>query len=395
MQHIVLAGSSFIFGLSEIQDALHLLDIDSYFADAPFMLGYKEILEKDKINFSDTIPKGAKVLPLSEYWISHCLNEGNGTVSKKALLFARDKTLLKALKGSPRIIESIDEAKKIVLDKEKKVIVKPSGLFSGLGVKVIGKENLFDLEKIIFNASNIKNRATKLFNVRSNKAIITEYIEGEEMSADVFFFKGDVSLVRLCRKEVVLVHGTPCTIAYQMIDTDSKIMTALKTWCKEIFLDCDISFAQFDFIKNKEKSFVPIDFAPRIGGGIEELLKESGKNVYAKAIESISQKQKTNEENKLLEMQEKETCIKEKKMLLTQFNYLPTKSGKIFDDNYNLIEGKKFIYKKKGDFVPECPSSTASRIATVITEAQFPIDQKTLSSLLIGEKHIGHWKQKK
>ena len=142
----------------------------------------------------------------------------------------------------------------------------------------------------------------------------------------------------------------------------------------------NISFGQFDFIEDRDGDFVPIDFAPRIGGGIEELLKCCKKNVYADAVLNIFNKN----ENNILPLDEK---------YLSQFNYLPTKSGKIFNDNYKLLSGKKIIYKHNGDFVPECPSSSASRIAVVIARHKSPVEKEILYSLLIGSEHIEFWKK--
>lgn len=52
------------------------------------------------------------------------------------------------------------------------------------------------------------------------------------------------------------------------------------------------------------------------------------KNVYADAVLNIFNQN----ENNILPLDEK---------YLSQFNYLPTKSGKIFNDNYKLLSGKK------------------------------------------------------
>ena len=160
----------------------------------------------------------------------------------------------------------------------------------------------------------------------------------------------------------------------------AEIKSVLEKWCNALFEKENISFGQFDFIEDRDGDFVPIDFAPRIGGGIEELLKCCKKNVYADAVLNIFNQN----ENNILPLDEK---------YLSQFNYLPTKSGKIFNDNYKLLSGKKIIYKHNGDFVPECPSSSASRIAVVIARHKSPVEKKILYSLLIGSEHIEFWKK--
>ena len=67
--------------------------------------------------------------------------------------------------------------------------------------------------------------------------------------------------------------------------------------------------------------------------------------------------------------------------------------GIIERDDYDLAEGKQFIYKHKGDFVPECPSSVASRIAVVIKKAPLATVADA-EKLLIGDERIKFWKKK-
>ena len=226
----------------------------------------------------------------------------------------------------------------------------------------------------------MNNRALKLFEIKNNNALVTEYIFGKEYSADIFYFKGKISLVRLCKKEIVFIHETPCTAVYQLLNPNEKIKSVLEKWCNTLFEKENISFGQFDFIEDCEDDFVPIDFAPRVGGGIEELLKCCKKNVYADAVLNVFNQNENN-------------VFSSDENYLSQFNYLPTKSGKIFNDDYKLLSGKKIIYKHKGDFVPECPSSSASRIAVVIANHKSPVEKEILDSLLIGSEHIEFWKK--
>lgn len=383
MEQIVLAGASFVFGLDEIREAFLNIGIEASFAEVPYMLKYQKIPEKEKIEFTEKIPKNKIVVPLSEYWISECIKSNNCRISKNALLASRSKKKLYSSLSSfkvPKIFYSIQLVKDFVNQTGKNIIVKPDGLFSGYGIKIAGKENIGEVEKFIFNARNVNNRALKLFEIENNNALVTEYIFGKEYSADIFYFKGKISLVRLCKKEIVLIHGTPCTAVYQLLNPTAEIKSVLEKWCGALFEKENISFGQFDFIEDRDGDFVPIDFAPRIGGGIEELLKCCKKNVYADSVLNISNQNETSnfplDEN-----------------YLSQFNYLPTKSGKIFNDNYELLSGKKFVYKHKGDFVPECPSSSASRIAVVIARHKSPVEKEILDSLLIGSEHIEFWKK--
>lgn len=383
MEQIVLAGASFVFGLDEIREAFLNIGIEVLFAEVPYMLKYRKVPEKEKIEFTDKIPKNKIIVPLSEYWISECIKNDNCRISKNALAASRSKKIFYSLMGSfkvPRIFDSIQKAKDFVKQTEKNIIVKPDGLFSGYGIKIVNKENIDEVEKFVFNAQNVNNRALKLFEIENNNALVTEYILGNEYSADIFYFKGKVSLVRLCKKEIVFIHGTPCTAVYQLLNISAEIKSVLEKWCNVLFEKENIAFGQFDFIQDYDDSFVPIDFAPRIGGGIEELLKCCKKNVYADAVLNISKKKENG-------------VFSSDGNYLSQFNYLPIKSGRIFNDSYELLSGKKIIYKLKGDFVPECPSSSASRVAVVIAYHKFPVEKEILDSLLIGDEHIEFWKK--
>ena len=106
-----------------------------------------------------------------------------------------------------------------------------------------------------------------------------------------------------------------------------------------------------------------------------ELFGECESNVYADAVVG------------------KQYEVRASKGYLTQLNYVPTKSGIIEKDDYSLAEGKQFTYKHKGDFVPESPSSVASRIAVVIKKAPLAT-AKDAEKLLIGEERIKFWKKK-
>ncbi|MGN0728498.1 hypothetical protein [Treponema sp.] len=376
MESVVLAGASFIFGLDEIRRAFSEIGIEASFAEIPCMLKYRDIPEKTEMEFTEEISDGRIVVPLSEYWISKCIEKRSCMISERAMESSRSKRRLYALMGAeaPEIFSTVDSALKVIVQDGKKIIVKPDGLFSGYGIKAVDKGNAENLERYVYNARRVNNHALSLFGLKSGEALVTEYICGGEYSADVFYFKGRVSVVRVCRKEIVLVHDTPCTAVYQLVNPEKQITEALERWSAILFDSGNISFGQFDFIQKDEKFFL-LDFAPRVGGGIDVLLKKCPLNVYAQAVRG------------------KTAFAETGGMLLSQFNYLPTRSGKICDDNYSLMPGEQTIYKRKGDFVPECPSSNASRVASVIALHESPVKKEILDSLLIGEKNIAFWKK--
>ena len=132
---------------------------------------------------------------------------------------------------------------------------------------------------------------------------------------------------------------------------------------------------------------MPIDFATRIGGGMAELLKEIPFNVYSSAVEEAT---KIKHEN--LETESFFKTFENKSYIdypLIQLNYLSTKSGYIKNHNYPLFEGKKIIYKYKGDYAISNPSSVQSRLAVVVTRAKkSELTQDLVNSLLLSEPYI-------
>lgn len=388
VQQIVLAGASSVFGLSEIREAFRSLGIEAVFAEAPYMKKYQDCAEQDDIEFCGTIPHGKKAVLLSEYWISECIKSGNCLVCEKALRAGRSKkffySLLKNTQRVPELYSSPEEARRYAELTGGTILVKPDGLFSGYGIKIVQKDNLCSLEKYMFNAARLHNNALKLFSVTGGSVLLSEYVCGTEFSADIFYFRGAVAVVRVCRKEIAVIHNTPCAAVYQLAGCSEKISACLEKWAHAVFESDDISFGQFDFIQTDGDEFVPVDFAPRVGGGIRELLMNCKENPYALAVKSLS----CHEASEIPEKKAEET------MALTQCNYLPTKSGIISNDCYRLLPGIPYIFKHAGDFVPECPSSAASRIAATVSMHRFPIEKELLPLLLVGDEHISFWKKK-
>ena len=352
---IILAGASSVMGHEKIIEAFSSIGMDATFIEAPFVKKYFKDAS-DKFIYTGNLPPETTAIPLSEYWISQCIKTKQCAISERALKASRSKKILyEILKTAgiktPEIFTGLEDARNFILNDNGKVIVKPEGLFSGYAVKTVGEENLNNLEELVLKASDVHNNAIKLFGIESKGALVTELISGNEYSADLFFCRGRLSLVRLSKKVVVEIHGTPCTVICQLVPCGESFFEQMSKWCRVLFDDGNVSFAQFDFIEGCGGELVPIDFACRVGGGMAELFGECESNVYADAVVG------------------KQYEVRASKGYLTQLNYVPTKSGIIEKDDYNLAEGKQFIYKHKGDFVPESPSSVASRIAVVIKKA--------------------------
>ncbi len=385
-EKVILAGATSVTGHKQILEAFSSIGMQATFMEAPFVKKYMHLPSGIPVICADTAPAGSLVIPLSEYWISQCMKDNCGKISSRALKASRSKKFLYELFASngipsPRIFDSLAEAKDFISEcGTNKVVVKPQGLFSGYAVKVVDKKNLEKIGEYFLKAENVHNNAIKLFEIESKGALVTESVPGTEYSADIFFCRGRLSLVRLCKKVVVEIHGTPCTVICQLVPCTGDFLKQMDMWCRALFDDEDLSFAQFDFIERSRgaaddaECLVPIDFACRVGGGMAELFGECEANVYADAVVG------------------KQYGVRSSKEYLTQFNYLPTKSGIIERDDYDLHEGRQFIYKHKGDFVPECPSSVASRIAVVIKKAP-PATIADAEKLLIGDERIKFWKK--
>ena len=342
--------------------------------------------EEPLIEFAPTIPQSQSVIPLSEYWISHCARYHCCRIQARALRATRSKRalydLLSPVCRVPKVFQGIKEARGFA-KAGGEVVVKPDGLFSGYGVKVVGEGNLCDLESHIHSASHVFNHATRLFGVQSSDVLLCERLGGVECSADAFVWRGEAHVVRVCRKVVAAVHETPCTLVYQLIPPSEQVVRSIKLWCSVLFGADDVSFAQFDFIETAQDCLVPIDFGARVGGGIVPLLRTyyeaAAVNVWAQAIRSAA-----GDEAAQVEAHEG--------LFWTQFNCLSCKSGRLCRDDLPLPEGKQFIFKRVGEFTPRCPSSAQSVVAAAVSPHGWPVDKGTLDSLLLGEEYIASWR---
>lgn len=369
---IVLAGAVSLFGHEEIMRQALLSGFEIKFYDAPFMKKYWHsdfpVVFADGVDENDGV-----VVPLTEYWISWCIeNQERCRISRKALEASRSKSKLYSFLGKfrvPELFASVEEARTYVHNGGS-VVIKPEGLLSSYGVEIVDQKNISMMEEFIRQTQSIRNKVVRIMNIPACPAIITEKIHGVEYSADCFVNAGNFFVVRVCRKKTVIINNKPCALVVQVVPASKKICMCLENWCNELFEKDDISFAQFDFIQDSsEKDFVPIDFASRIGGGMKELFSEF-ENVYANAFSH------------------KEIISPDSKNFPAMVNYLPVVNGYVMNDNYNLLEGKQFVFKNKGDFVNKNPGSVMSRVACVILRHPEEFTDEEMESFLIGEEFI-------
>ena len=391
---IFVAGATSIFGLKDLKKSFENVGFNVRFVDVPFMKEFLSAEETETIEFISTIniSNSDFIIPLSEYWISYCISNNNSRISKNALLSSRSKAFFYKTLSSKNIdipeIYKTKEKSLSALQNGKTIIVKPDGLHSGYGIEILKEANPEQLNKCFLRAQTFTNKAMRIMHIENKDAIITELLVGTEYSADCFWYCGKMSLVRLCKKIVVNIKNKPCTVCVIIAKPEQQIILAMESWLKALFGKTDISFAQFDFvIEEKTSRIMPIDFATRIGGGMAELLKEIPFNVYSSAVEEAT---KIKHEN--LETESFFKTFENKSYIdypLIQLNYLSTKSGYIKNHNYPLFEGKKIIYKYKGDYAISNPSSVQSRLAVVVTRAKkSELTQDLVNSLLLSEPYI-------
>jgi hypothetical protein len=375
MTKIIIGGASSIFNLSQIKSAFASLGWEVKFEEAPFMLDYGTVPADEPVVFRTDVHDTDVIVPLTEFWISYCIKTGKCRISSKALESSRSKKYFYDLLASNGI-DSVScfsnrTDADAALEKGMPIVVKPEGLCSGLGVEIITAENKNKLDAYISKALSINTKFMKLMHLKNEGCMFTECIEGTEYSADCFYYEGRISMVRVCKKVVLLLRDKPCAAVYQLVKPSAQIEQKLQAWTNVLFEKDNISFAQYDFIVTPDESrIVPVDFACRIGGGLRDMMMQSGTNPYADAIKG-----------------ERHLPVDDK--ILTQLNYLSIQNGYLKSDDFKLEEGFRVVFKHKGDYVISNPSSVGSRVALVVQKRDSEeIPQTVLNSLLIDEKWI-------
>lgn len=376
MEKITLAGASILYGCLDIKNAFATLNFDVEFIETASMIREASYKDMNLIKVKEKIVNEKFVVPLNEFWVSECIRTKRGRISEKALLASRSKYKLAKILCKDNIAccncyRNFHELKEII-DQGSKVLLKPEGLYSGHGIKIVSKENVKNINEYIKQAKNLKKETKKVLGIKNTKCLFMEYIEGTEYSADIFWYFGQISVVRLCKKYIAIINYVPCVIAYQVVEITEEIMGCINRWMKVLFTDADLSFAQFDFIIDKNnKRIIPIDFSCRLGGGLKLLLMSTGINFYKNAI--LGKKYSVNTTNGIW----------------TQFNYLPGRKGKIKKNYLELLPGNAKIYKHINDIVTDEFASCNNRIATVVDKVKGNWDNRyLLNELIIGDDYI-------
>ena len=357
MKKVLFAGASSFFGLAEISKMLLSYDINASYIETSNMVKYLNHEDTGIVLIKENISTDYdSIIPLNEYWVSRCKEANIPNISKIAFNASRSKIELSDVISKNNLdtceYRSIDEelVKEIYL-KNKKYIIKPEGMYSGHGIFILNKKNLHLLEDFCREAVLIKDTTKDVLNIKKTKPVCFQYIDGDEYSADVFFYRGKCNIVRVCKKRIRIINNKPCVLGYLLLYHD-KFDAILRKWCYALFSENDISFAQFDFlVENQTNKIIPIDFSCRVGGGLKNLFAAGNNNVYLRAMESAVSGAESNAAN------QKYNC---------QLNIIPEKEGIVKSNEYKVVDGIVYVKKRKNDMVTQEYASASNRIIELI-----------------------------
>lgn len=267
------------------------------------------------------------------------------------------------------IIEDESNVQKYVeMTNDYPVIVKPCDCNSSKGVlKISNRTKLVDAIEDAFKLS------------RSRKVIVEEYIEGKELSIDVWVKCKNPTLLSVSETQKVKDNEENFTIyssAYP-VDMNSKQKKNLEREILKIVEAFDIQDGPLlvqAIVKNDDIYIV--EFSRRMGGGTKYKLIEymSGVNIMKLYVDFV-----LNGDSELPEIQKSKYQYK--------LDYLYAYNGTIqklegFDETIEDGEAKEvFFYKKIGDKVAQRLTSS-DRIAGILIEA------KSNEELIAKEKNI-------
>ena len=376
---IILGGVSSIFGLEEIKNMIEEKGLSVCFLETEYMIG-KNPMNNTNIKICDeaNIEEKSIFIPLNEYWLSYGHKKKIDRISDRAYKSSRSKKFFSNLLNS----NNIDCCKTISLEEAQrrigqggKVLIKPDSYYSGHGVRIVEKRNEDKLDQYLYEANIITDDAKRVLMIEKGFAEMWDYIEGEEYSADVLVLDGKIDILRLCRKKIVIIDDMPCVIAYVTESITSKVQDIIQGWVDLLFDKDNISFCQFDFIKNANTNkFVPIDFSCRVGGGMTDMIKCYEHNIYQEALEKIITKHK---------------IIKNPAAGIYQFNILPIKCGELYSNAYNIATRTVKKYKKEKSIIDRIGGSSNDRLGCVVGDNYSDnMFDELFCNLLIGEGYI-------
>lgn len=358
---IILAGIATILHLESLLRVLDSNGINYCLIENHLLYHKIPGRYQEKVMMTDELPLDADlIIPFNEYWISKILllkqkNKNIGP-SFDALYSSRSKLKLSETLSS----KGIKSVQRFPLErfsslKTEKIVIRPDGGYSGYGILFIDKERISSLkaiEKVI--EKKIPKAINDILGLKYSSLICEEFIEGQEYSVDVFKNRDSINIIRLSKKKVTFINNIPCVIGYLQIKATPEFSNKINDWVNSLFEKDDISFAQFDFIENKNRELLPIDFSCRVGSGVSDLITNSaGANLYAYCIANSVREEKLD-----LSFQEN----------WAQFNFIPEKYGIISKIEILWPTPHTAVHKRNtGDDVKKKHSGSAgNRILEII-----------------------------
>ncbi len=202
MRKIIFAGVGSIYGVNEIKDYfINNTDIDVEFIENEVMSKYLDEASKQCTTITNTLysTENSIVIPLNEYWLSKVIStDAINNISQKALLASRSKKFLSDILQTHNIEFVNYYSKNQALEEIKKghtIVIKPDSLYSGHGLSFVCLNNVDRLDDNIKKASIAKEDTLHVLNLKEVKPMLFEYIQGDEYSADVLFWQGNIILV--------------------------------------------------------------------------------------------------------------------------------------------------------------------------------------------------------
>jgi len=302
---------------------------------------------------SNEIPDAmAPLIPLNEFWVSRAIRAGVANISRHALQASRSKHYL-SLRLSQCGVHALPRRyiEDIAAPGPLRYLARLDAGYSSYGIVRDIEAGHFDAQMIRRSVQSAASDTLRsVLDENRAKVVVEDRLEGEEYSADVFVGHGQVILLRLFRKTVVWINGSPVCDSYIAVHGDVSLHEAINDWCAALFSGSCISFGQFDFIVAGGRA-VPVDFSCRIGGGLDAIKRFAGIPSYI-----------------AMALAGHQPCFPQ---FTVQKNLVARRSGRLAYIDWSAVDqGKVTVRKQAGDLLPENICSANARIAEICFAAR-------------------------
>ncbi|WP_289048888.1 hypothetical protein [uncultured Psychrobacter sp.] len=328
---------------------------------------FEEISDEYKsyVESIDYIPEHySEVVPLDEYWVTQCAAREVNNISKTALLASRSKLYLSECMKNAHLTyvprEYLDDTQIIPWSS---YLARLDASYSSYGIFRNKDSEAVDAKTITEKVlKGFKGSLSYVLGDIQPKIVIEKFIDGIELSTDVVIKDGQVKILRLSRKVINWLDGTPVCDSYISIPITKEYREIIELWVSTLFTERCTSFAHFDFILSDNEYF-PLDFSCRLGGGLDALKLFEGVDSYIA--------------NSLLDIPVYFSDYSTQKNLVTQ------KTGVIKDLNIKSKDSYFVRYTKSiGDTLPKNIGSANGRVAEICFSSD-SIDNALKESILI------------